>query len=557
MLQGLNVADTKTREYGNVRGYLQRHEEMKQIRAPYDVERQQICDYIFPRRTFQLTEETKQVGRPRRLVDPSAMIAHERCSATLYGFLLSPHSPFIRPELLERDFTYAEDSWADEVARRMHRYLSGTASTFRVQFSEDMDDMVAFGDSVMWQQPSPRGSTYLSVPNAQMCWSENELGQINEQYRCFSMSLRRAMEKWPDSQKLQDAGRKTNSPESLSVKLLHVVCPRPGGVAGDLREVKPWTDIIIYLDGQEVLETGGHDRNPYAIGRFKRRSGEAYGYGPGWTGLPLIKFSTAIMDSFARNAQLTAEPPLLSMMPRSQPFDRRPGALNYLNTLLAVGIRDPKDVIQRINVAGDFTIPAQLQKLIWQKLDQAFYIDWMTPGDGPQMTATEVLDRRDLRLRALGPLVARVEQEKLSQLADNTYTDMMRAKLLPRPPASLNGVLMGFFYMGPLAQAQRQGEVEGFQRFIAMATQLAQSDPIAGQMLKPEDSLRAIADAYGIQSRLLLSPEEIAAKREAQRQTGEMQESIASTEAASRALQAGGQGISNLAQVGLPGAKAA
>lgn len=551
MRDGLNLHDTVKSEREAVKTYLARNEELMQIRLQENDERRQICEYIFPRRNFELRTDSQKGAYRKRLVDTTAKQAHERLSATLFGYLYSPHAPFIRPYALERDFSYDEDAWADECARRMHRYLMSSTSNFRQNMAEDLDDATAFGDSIMWQQKRPRGSLWMSVPNHQMCWAENENGVIDEHHRRFRMSLRRALLRWPDSVKLKDMAAKTERPEAAEVEILHVVEPRPGGVKGDLREIKPWKDLLILIDGMEMLDTGGHDRKPLNVGRFKRRPGEAYGEGVGWTMLPLQKFASAIMASYSEAAELAARPPLGTFLPQGTMIDRRPSAVNRFNTLMSGQTRDPTKLIFEIQKAGDIRMAADLLRIVWARIEQAAYVDWLTPNEGPQMTATEVLDRRDLRLRSLGPLVARIENEKMAALAENTFEDMMDAGMLPRPPASLDQVWIGFEFLGPLTLAQRQGEGEGVQRMIALAKQLGEvtGDPAVGRMLKGDDIMRNAANSWGVDSKWLSSPDEMAAFREGQRELGEMQEEMAAAESAARALQASGQGISNLAQI--------
>lgn len=558
MPQGLNARDSKAREAANVKTFLARKEELWQQKSAEEFERRQICDYIMPRRDFALGIDSEKGTRKRRLVDSTAMIVHERASATIFGYLLDPTTPWIRPQLLERDMTYAEDSWADETARRMHGYMSGAESNFRSQFAEDVEDAVGFGDSVLWQQPTRRGAVWLSVPNKQMAWSEDELGRFHEHYRIYPMTLRRAAERWPNSVKLREAAARATNPAAVTIEILHIVEPRPGGVKGDLREVKPWKDIQIYIDGSEVLEIGGHDRAGFNVGRLRRQSGQVYGRGIGWTLLPLAKLANAILESVVRNAELLTDPPLMSLMPKGQPLDRRPGAVNHINTLLAAGFRDPKDILQRVNVGGDIGVGFEMLRMIWGKMDQAGYIDWMTPREGPVETATGVWDKRDMRMKSLAPIVAKVETEKMTALAENTFEDLMAAGRLPPPPASLDKELMGFAHLTPLSNAQRQAQMEGFQRYVAFATQIVQAtgSPEAGRMLKAEQTLRAAANNWNVDSRFLASPEEMDAFREGQRELGDMQQEMAATEAAARALQAGGQGISNLAKVVQPGGAA-
>jgi hypothetical protein len=554
LAQGLNTRDSTSKERANAKVWLQRKEELWQERSGAESEMRQAAEYCCPRRDFEIRSESKGRTMKRRLVDSTASIAIDRASSTIYGYLMSPTTPWCRPELLERDFTYAEDAWADDTAVKMHRYMTGSATNFRTQLAEDVDDAVGLGNSMMWQQPKRgRGSSYLSVPMKSCAWSVNEEGAIEENHRLFSMSLRRALLRYPASEKLRELGRKTERPESVPVQLLHVVEPRPGGVRGDLREVKPWRDIVIYIDGCEVVEIGGHDRKPLIAGRFKGRSGDAYGEGLAWRILPLAKLANAILEAIVRNAELISNPPMLSLLPQGTALDLRPGATNRLNTLLAQTLRDPKDVLQRINVGGDVNVGFELLSMIWRKIDQGAFIDWMTPSEGPQKTATEVWDLRDMRLRTMGPIIARLENEKMGSLAENTFEDMMASGMLTPPPQSLDRELIGFSYLGPLALAQRQGEIEGFQRFLALAQAFAQLDPTAPRMLKADPSLRAIANAFGVQGKFLASPDEMDAFRQGQVEAGEIQENMAAAEAAARTVQAGGQGLMNLSKVVQPG----
>jgi len=557
LAQGLNARESTSKEHANAKVWLQRKEELWQDKAGPEAEMRQAAEYCCPRRDFEIRSESKGRTMKRRLVDSTASIAIDRASSTIYGYLMSPTTPWTRPELLERDLTYAEDSWADSTAVKMHRYMTGSASNFRTQLAEDVDDAVGLGNSMMWQQPKrSRGSTYLSVPMKSCAWSVNEEGFIDENHRCFSMSLRRAVLKYPGSVKLRELAAKTQRPESVPVQFLHVVEPRPGGVKGDLREVKPWRDVVIFIDGMDVVEIGGHDRKPMIAGRFKGRSGDAYGEGLAWRILPLAKLANAILEAIVRNAELVTSPPLLSLLPQGSTLDLRPGATNHLNTLLAQTLRDPKDVLQRINVGGDVNVGFELLRMIWGKIDQGAFIDWMTPREGPQKTATEIYDLRDMRLRTMGPIIARLENEKMGAIAENTYEDMMASGMLDPPPASLDRELMGFSYLGPLALAQRQGEIEGFQRFAAVVQAFAQFDPSAARMLKTEDSLRSIANAFGVQGRYLASPDEMDAFRQGQQEAGEIQENMAAAEAAARTVQAGGQGMLNLSKVVQPGGNA-
>ena len=97
----------------------------------------------FAKLCLQKFEEMKatRATRTRKLMDTTGMIAHERLAATIYGYMLSPHSPWTMPSLLERDATYEEDAWFDHVSRRNHTWFGSASNTFRVCMAEDSLDI--------------------------------------------------------------------------------------------------------------------------------------------------------------------------------------------------------------------------------------------------------------------------------------------------------------------------------------------------------------------------------------------------------------------------------
>jgi len=525
---------------------LQRLEELRSARSGREPELQMITDYIFPRRNFSMTKEPGALRTPK-LMDITGMVAHERLSATLYGYMLSPHSPWTMARLLERDPTYEEDAWFDHVSRRMHRWFSSASNTFRVAMAEDVLDNTGFGTSVMWQDRGPNGPSYLAMPLKQNFWSENENGEIDTNYRVYDMTLRRALQRWPDSLGLQEKAKATERPESVKVDILHVIEPRPDGRAGAVKDRKPWRDVNILVDKGEVLQLGGHDRFKYNIGRFKRRPGDPLGVGAAWTALPMCKGLSAAVEAFVRNAEKAGDPSKWTMLPRSQGFDRRPGSINYINSLSAIGVRDTSQLIQDLDAGGDTRVTVEVMAHFKAQIEQAFYVDWLTPGEGPQKTATEVYDLRDMRLRTMGPIVARLEHEKLNSLVEDTFEDLQAIDFFMPPPDSLHNEAIGFEFRGPLATSQKQGEAESILRSIEAGVNLAKMDPDVLHLFKGEGIMRSLADSYGMDGTHLNSPQVYEEKREAQRQMGQMEEEMAAAQTAATTLRDGGQGVASLA----------
>lgn len=528
---------------------LARMEELKAARATREPDLQAVCDYIFPRRDFTITRQPQDV-RTRKLMDVTGMIAHERLSATLFGYMLSPYTPWTRPTLLGRDASPEEDVWFDHVSRRMHIWFSASSNTFRVSMAEDVLDSTGLGTSVLWQDRTPKGSKYIALPLRQNFWAENEEGVIDTNYRVYQMTLARAAERWPDSPGLREKMGNTNTPESEMVDILHLVEPREGGELGRVRDRLPWRDMNILIDKMEALDVGGHSRFKYNIGRFKKRAGDPLGYGAAHTAVPFCKLASAMMEAIIRNAEKRADPTLGSFLPRSTVIDRRPGQVNFFNQLMTMGMRDPTQMLFEIERGGDVGIAVDMLAHIHSKIEQSFYVDWLTPNEGPQKTATEVYDLRDIRLRTMGPIVARMEHEKLNRIAEDTFEDLQAINFFDPPPASLNDELIGFEFYGPLANAQRQGEFEGIQKTIAAGEALAKVDPDVTMLFSGERTMRRIADLNGMDGGLLASPKEFIERRQTQREVGEMQQEMAAVQAAATSLRDGGQGVASLTQAG-------
>ncbi len=528
------------------REVLDRYEEVKSLHGDRLARNKQIADWIIPRRSFDV--DGSDVGYKRRLHDIKGMVVMERLSAMLFGYLMSPHSPNEQPKLLERDAkTYEEDEWLDFVSRRNHQWYNSASGTYRTAMAEDMTDMVHFGASVLHRRKTKTGPIYISVPEGQCFWSENENGEIDEIYRVYSMRLDRAAARWPGSSKLSELIEKNENNLSLKVEILHGVQPRADGVVGSVRDRKPFLDVNILIEGSEVLETGGHDKFPFDVGRMAKHSGSVYGEGVGWRILPIVRAVNAVSESWVRNAQKEADPALYTTLPRGTQIDRRPGRVNHFNQLLHQSFgRQSERLIHRIEEGGNVQISIQLIEKYHRAIEEAAYVDWMMPGEGPTKTATEVMDLRDIRMRTMGPIVARLEHEKLQSITEGTFEDLYDIGYYGNMPESLRGELIGFEYVGPLAQAQRSQDAENIIRLLQAADLVAARDPDINMIFETERMVRQMADTYGVSATNLVSHQEFQEARQSRQAQNDLQTEMAAMQAGATAIRDGAQGLASL-----------
>ena len=98
-------------------------------------------------------------------------------------------------------------------------------------------------------------------------------------------------------------------------------------------------------------------------------------------------------------------------------------------------------------------------------------------GQGPQMTATEVVQRTEEKMRLLGPVLGRLQAELLQPLINRVYNILARRRAFaPAPEFMANGSI-DIEYVSPLAKAQRQGDIQSAMRLLEMMQPMVQLDP--------------------------------------------------------------------------------
>ena len=125
------------------------------------------------------------------------------------------------------------------------------------------------------------------------------------------------------------------------------------------------------------------------------------------------------------------------------------------------------------------------------------------------MTATEVLDRREEKLRLMAPMLGRLQSELLGPMLKRTYTLLNSKGLIPDAPEEMAGSSLDIQYVSPAAKAQ-------------FGTRAIAADQAYGPQvldaLNPDRYAQESATWHDVPRRVLNSNEEIEEVR-SQRQT--------------------------------------
>ncbi len=172
----------------------------------------------------------------------------------------------------------------------------------------------------------------------------------------------------------------------------------------------------------------------------------------------------------------------------------------------------------------------------------AFYVDQLILSQGPQMTATEVIQRTEEKMRLLGPVLGRLQAEMLQPLIERCYNVLVRNKKFAPAPEFLADSGVEIEYISPLAKAQRLGDVQSAMRLFEMLAPLSQVNPMVFDYVDMDGLAKYIIKVLGVPASTIKSDQQVAQEREArqqqQQQMAEQQQALETAEAAGKAAPA-------------------
>jgi hypothetical protein len=241
------------------------------------------------------------------------------------------------------------------------------------------------------------------------------------------------------------------------------------------------------------------------------------------TALPDVKMLNKMSETTIRAAQKQIDPPL--MVPDDGfvlPIRTTPGSLNFYRS----GTRDR---LEPLNIGANNPLGLNMEEQRRNAIRQAFYVDQLLVGQTQTMTATEVLQRNEEKMRLLGPVLGRLQAELLQPLISRSFALLLRSGLLPPAPEELQGQDIDIEYVSPLAKAQKLTDLQSMLRGFEIMMQVSQVAPVM-DYLDDDKLVQYLVEVTGMPARIIKSDAEVARMRREQAE--------AQAEAQARQLQA-------------------
>lgn len=506
---------------------------LKSQRYNWDNHYQEIAELMMPNKANFTVLRSPGVKKNVQIFDNTAIHSGELLAGALHSMLTNPNQTWFGLTTGEWDLDQRDDvrTFLQDAVKKMHVQLN--RSNFQTEVHELYMDIVYFGTPCMSVEETNEDPVlfFSTKDMANVYIEEDNKGRVKGVYRTFMWTAADIVQEFGDKNLPDRVKKSWEKGDDKKFEIVHAVYPK-----SLLVEYSNFTYVSQYtiVTGKaEDLKVGSFRQNPYLTPRWMKVSGEVYGRSPGMTALPEAKTINQIVKTTIIGAQKTVDPPV--QVPDdgfSYPFVSIPGGVNYYRS----GTNDRVETIFN-DARIDFGFEAANQHRM--RIREAFFVDQLQLNDGPQMTATEVMQRTEERMRLLGPMLGRMQSEFLQPLIDRIFDIMLRRGMFGKVPEVLEGRDLIAQYSSVIAQAQKLSEGQGIQRTIEAIAPIVNAQPEVLDNIDGDKLFRIYGDIYGFPQRAMRDNDKIEELREARQQ--------AQQEAAEREKQA--QEATNMSQM--------
>jgi len=536
-----------------------RRQRLEKIRAQLELEFntfkthwRELSDFILPRRSrFFVTDVNKGDRRTQKILDSTATLAVRTLKAGMTSGITSPVRPWFNLTLSDKELSETESvkNWLTEVTAKMKSVFLksnlykelptvygdiGTFATGAMLVEKDYDNVIHF----------------YSFPIGSYKIANDKKNMVKKFQRDFQMTVDQVVQKFgrtkdePDKINWDNISEKvkslwyTNNTEAW-VQVSHVIEQNPKYDPKKLESKYKKFISIYYERGSTNLVSGGgtshtevqnkflsekgYDYFPVLCPRWELTGEDVYGTNcPGMTALGDIKqLQTGERRSLQAIEKMINPPMTAPTALRNQKASILPGDITYTDVTQGQRGFQPAHEVN-FNVQ---TLEAK-QDQVRERINKAFYVDlflMLSNTDRRQITATEIQERHEEKLLALGPVLEQLNQDLLDPLIEITFNLMQEFELIPQPPEELKGKEIKVEYTSVMAQAQKLVGIGAINNFTNFVGGVAQFNPEVLDKINTDKLVDTYGDIVSIPSGIVRSDEDVQALREQRAQAQQAQ----------------------------------
>ncbi|MEY4672723.1 MAG: hypothetical protein RL148_507 [Planctomycetota bacterium] len=494
--------------------------QLKSERATWWAHWQEITNYLLPRNgRFFVQDRNKGWRRHNSIYDNTATRALGILSAGMMAGATSPARPWFRLATADPDLNayHPVKVWLEDVTRRM-QIVFQRSNTYRA-LPQIYAELAAFGTSSSILLPDfDRVIHHYPVTVGEFCISTDYKGKVCTFMREFELTVSQLVKEF-GLENVSNSVRNLYERGSLDqwITVIHAIEPREDRDVGKRDNLNmPFRSCYFEVGGEanKFLRESGFEDFPVLAPRWALAGGDIYGSSPGMEALGDIK---QLQHEQLRKAQVIdyqTRPPLqVPASMKNRDVETLPGGISYVD-----------GATPQAGIRTAFEVQLNLQHLLMdvqdvrERIRSAFHADlflMLANATDTRMTATEVAVRSEEKLLMLGPVLERLHNELLDPMVELTFTNMMRAGLVPPAPEELQGQDLNVEFVSMLAQAQRAIGVNGIDRMVANLGAVAQLKPDVLDKFNADQWADAYSDMLGVDPKLIVASADVALLRQA------------------------------------------
>lgn len=491
-------------------------------RRVWDSHWQDLADVLWPG-LANITRESSPGGkRSGGIYDGTPMLAVRGLASAIDGMLKPKTSRWMSIRAADDDLNEfdAARAWMEQATDIMFREFYRPRARF-IQTSGETDrSLVVLGSGTVFVS-EPRdmdGLLFRSLPLRDTYFVENADGVVDTLYWRTRWPARTAEQVWGRERLGAETRRALEEKRGdAEFRFLQVIRPRSTREPARRDAANmAWEYLAIDVASTHVIEESGFEEWPFATPRWDTESGETYGRSPGMLALPDSRTLQSQGKTILKAGHMAVEPPL--MAPHESIVrgpSLVPGGITYYNAaaMRNAGLRDP---IRPLYTGAQIPLAREMQRDVREQIFAAFFRNVLNlPVNGPAMTATEVVERKEEFVRTIGPVFGRLEADYMAPMVERAFGILMRQGKFPEPPRELMGQEVRFEFASPVEKVRRQVDTMNAVRTIEMIAPFVQADPAIMDNFNGDEIARDAAEFNSMPQSWLKPREEVRAKREA------------------------------------------
>lgn len=541
------MADTKTQR----EKCEQRLSSMQAVRQPYEQDWQEIFQLTLPARGLvQMRQQnTGSVNANRRANMASRDSRGGRAARTLtngmQAGLNSQALPWFKLTTSDRDLMEYEPVkvWLAEVERSIYELFAGTNFYDASKTGYAELGTIGIEACVMLEHPQYRAVCHSLTAGEYWIATDDGL-RVDTLYRRSFLTTTQMVRSYPWdrlSLHVRDAYDKSNYQTLFPV--IHAIEPRRERDPDRIDTAnKPWQSVCWEENSPEkekLLRVSGYDSKPFWAPRWETTSNEVYSSSsPGFYAMPDLREMQLTARNRGRSRDLMVKPPIkapIGMAGNKLRLD--PGSVTFGSAL-------DLDKVAPMFELGFQTLGAirDEHEAVRRDVDECFFVDLfmaISQMEGVQpRNDLELTLRENEKYTQLGPVVDRVNVEKLEVAIDRAFTILQSLNQIPPAPPELQGRPLTVDFVSMLAQAQKAAQNTAIERAARFVGFVAGLFPDAGIKFDAEQAIDEFATGTGTPPRIIRSDEVVAKMKEDMQAQMQQQQALEAAPAARDAASA-------------------